>query len=246
MAKVTKKAIEPSTTAELPKITDEIFKLKIDKDTQKFFIDELEDYGQFDEFTLRVLDSANKLVAYNDDFEVKNETHLFKRPDEAHDAQGGIGCGRKLFRRETEGFSEDEKAANKAKANWYTLVFGIATVNGKPPVLIDFRIAGGAQIEANNILNKIKADKKEFHKAEIRVKAFKNDEFDWPKLEFTGDFSRELPVSGLEPLFDTVEAYIANHNEKIDEKAEKYKTYKAGRTSNGSSYKKNSTFKKKY
>lgn len=241
----------PTTTAkaELPKITDEIFKLKIDRETQKFFIEGLDKYGQFEELILRPLDIFNKIVAYNDEFEIKSESTLYRELKDATDSQGnaandrsGKVCGRIIWKNMTEKLSEDEKQHNKEQAKFYALVFGVADIKGQEPLLVDFRIGGSKFMEIINILKKIKEDKTEYNRAEIKLKAFKNEEFDWPEIEIQTDFSRDLPLTGLEPLFDTVEGYVEYHNADIEKKAKFYQDKKAGKTGG---FKRSTSFKKK-
>lgn len=246
----TKKIATKENTAELPKVTDEIFKLKIDRESQKFFIDGLEKYGQFEELLLRPLDMLNKIVAYTEDFEVKSESTLYRELKSAKDSQGksasdkeGKVCGRVIWKNLTEDMSEDEKATNKSKAKFYVMLFGVATVKGQEPVLVDFRVGGTKFMEVINLLNKIKEDKGEYNRGEIRLKASPSEEFDWPELEFMAEFSRDLPVTGLEPLFDTIEGFIEYHNAGIEKKAKFYQDKKAGKVT-GSDYKK-SSYKKK-
>jgi len=212
--------------ATLPLDTDTVYNLKVNKETQKFYIDDEDlDYGEFTEFTFRTLEVRNKLKAYDSDFKVKNETKFFSAPKDAADAQGGVGCGRKLYKNETKDMSEDELATNKAKASWYTYIFGIITPKGKNPIVCDYQIGGGLQMEVNSILNKVLDEKKEYHKAELKFNAVHNDEIEWPTVEVMADFSRDLPVSGLEPIYDTINQYITEHNDKIDVKAAKYKKF---------------------
>lgn len=248
MVKVVKKE-STMERAELPKITDEIFKLKIDRDTQKFFIDGQDKYGQFDEVTIRPIDMLGKIVAYKEDFEVKSESTLYRELKEAKDSQGGAAsdktgkvCGRIVWKPMTSKLSPEEQEENKSKAKFYTLIFGIAYIGKLEPIIVDFRVGGSKFMEVINLLKKIKEDKKEYNKAEIKITAKKNEEFDWPELEFAADFSRELPVTGLEPVIDTIDGYVEYHNEGIAKKAEKYKTWKE--SGGNSTYKKNTSYKR--
>ncbi len=250
MTKIVSKSQGPEK-ADLPENIDEIFKLKIDRDTQEFFIEGLDNYGKFSELTLRPLDVLNKLVAYNEDFEVTKESTLFRQLKDAKDSVGGdatnkdgIVCGRVVWKNLTSKFSEDEISTNKSKAKFYALVFGVAYVKGHEPVLVDFRVGGAKFMDITNIMNKIKDEKKEYNKAEIRIKATPNDEFDWPEVEYMVAFDRELPMTGLEPLYDTIEGFIEYHNAGIDKKAKAYAEKKANRGS-GSGYKQKTSFKRK-
>jgi len=235
MVKVVKKQENTTAKAELPENANEIFKLKIDRETQKFFIEGLDSYGKFDEVTIRPLDTLNKIVAYNDEFEVKAESTLYRELKQATDSWGGKAgdgklCGRLLWKADTNKLSDEEKQANKEKAKFYALIFGIATVYGKKPVLIDLRVGGSKFMDVISILNKIKQDKKEYNKAELKVKAYPSEDYDWPELEFMPDFSRELPVTGLEPCLETVEAYIEKHNSDVEKKAQKHTEWKASKS----------------
>lgn len=247
-----KDAAKQSSKAELPVINDEIFKLKIDRETQQFFIEGLDNYGKFDEVTLRPLDMRNKIVAYTDDFKVKAESTLYRDLKEATDSQGNAAkdeagkiCGRVIWKNLTDKLSEENKASNKEQAKFYAMVFGVASIPGKDPVLVDFRLGGTKFMEIINILKKIKDEKKEYNRAELKLKAYPNEnpEFDWPELDITPDFSRELPLTGLEPLFDTIEGYVEFHNDGIRKKAEKYKAWKA--SGGKSNYNKPTSYKRK-
>lgn len=251
MAKVAKKTTVKETAASaaaLPTATDEIFKLKVDSETQKFFIDdESNDWGQFDSFLLRPLEMYTKIVAYNEEFKVKAESNLFQNKKEAIDTWGNAAtdkpgriCGRVIWNNLLEDATDEEKAANKAKAKFYVLIFGIATVEGHDPILVDFRIGGVKFMDAVNILKRLKDDKGEYCKGEIKFVAKPSDEYDWPDITLSADFSRNLPMEGLEPLFETVEAFVQEHNAQIVKKAEDFKTYAANKP------KPKTTFKRKY
>ncbi len=251
MVKIVKKAVKEASQskAELPKITDEIFKMKINRETQQFFIDGLEAYGQFDELTIRPLDILNKIKAYNEDFEVTSESNLYRTLKEATDSKGnsasgkeGKVCGRVVWKNLTDEFSEDEKQENKEKAKFYAFLFGIATIKGQDPILVDMQIGGKKFMEIINLVDKIQKEKGDYNRAEIKVTAHKSEEFDWPELEFTLDFSRELPIDGLSPLLDTVEGYVEYHNSGIEKKAREYLDKKAGKTVN--TFKKKTSFKR--
>lgn len=237
MAKVAAKNTNATEVAKLPLITDKVYNIKVDRETQHFYIDDevLGSYiGLFTEMTFRVLDTYTKIKAYNEDFEVKKESNLFKYMSDAIDSRGEqviVGedkarrclecCGR-AFGVATENFSEEEKEDNKKKASWYTIIFGVAEIKGHAPVLCDLQLSGGVQMEVGGMLKKIRDEKKDYHKAEIKFKATENPEFDWPKIEAQIDFTRELSVIGLAPLFDTIKTYVDKHNSNIVYKAKQY------------------------
>lgn len=244
------KIVKKETTAKvgLPTVTDEIFKIKVDRESQKFVVDGQEAYGKFEEFTIRPLDIYTKIVAYNDDFEVTHESTLFKDLKQAKDTRGcaatdkeGKICGRVVWNNLTSTMSKEAKEENKKKAKFYALLFGIAKIGDNEPIIVDFRIGGAKFMEVVDLMKKIKADKKEYNKAEVNVKAFPNENegFDWPEMEFTPDFSQELPVTGLDELFDTVEGYIEHHNNNIAKKVE----FNKNKAANKGSYKAKTSFK---
>ncbi len=247
MSKVVIKDKQDSTTkAELPKVSNEIFKLKINPETQKFYIEEQDSYGEFEEVTIRPLEFYNKIKAYDEDFKVKSESILYQQLKDAYDSRGraasdneGVVCGRIVWKSKTKDLSEDEKEENKSKAKFYCFIFGVASIKGKEPILIDFQTGGATFMDVIQLVEKIKKEKGDLYKGEIRIKANHNDEFDWPSLEFMPEFSRDLPIEGLEPFFDTIEAYVQQHNERIDKKIEEFNNPKK------KPFVKKSSFKKK-
>jgi len=242
--------VKETIKAALPENVNEIYKLKIDRNSQQFYIEGLDDYGKFGELILRPLDVLNKLVAYDENFDVKSESTLFRELKDAKDSvdgaasnKDGVVCGRIVWKSLTDKLDKAAKDVNKSKAKFYVLVFGIAYVKGKDPVLVDFRVGGAKFMEITNLLNTIKKDKKEYNKAEIRIKAIPSSDFDWPEVEYMLELSRELPMTGLEPLYDTVEGFIQFHNAGIEKKVKKYLDYKAQKAAGGG-FKKPTSFKR--
>lgn len=224
------------TENSLPKDADNMYNIKVNRETQKFFVDDEDlNFPEFTDFNFRVLDVYDKLVAYNTEFEVVNETTFFHNLKESKDALGGTTCGRKVYKNETDKLSENEKAINKKKANWYKYIFGIATVKGHPPILADFRLVGFTIGEVIKVLDKIKKEKSEVSRAELRFKAFEETQYDWPNIEVTADFTKTLTVSGLEPFMDSISAYVKTHNSKILQRA-----------ANGGELPKKNKFKRRY
>lgn len=211
-----------SQEAILPKDSDTIYNIKIDRDTQKFYVDDedlKQTLGYFTEFNFRVLESYDKFVSYNTMYEVTNETTLFQNLKDSKDALGGTHCGREVYKNNTQKMSEEQKRINDNKAKWYKLIFGIATVKGLPPFAADFRLSGKPKWDSTQIINKIEEEKKEKSRAELRIKAFEEVEYDWPSLEITADFTKTLPATGLEPFYDLIHSYVKDHNSKILQKA---------------------------
>ncbi len=218
MTKVIKKSTEAVL---LPTEQDTIYKLKIDRESQKFYIDDENiEYGEFDELTFRVLDTYTKLKVYNSDHsKTEMESTLFKFTGDARDSRGSHKqeedaktgelktysvCGRIMSTERTKAMTEGQKAVNKNAAKWYSYIFGIVSVPGQSPLLCDFQLSGNNIKVVGDILKKVKDEKRDYHRAELKFKAFKNEEFDWPEIEVTGDFSIDLPVTGMEPYFDTI------------------------------------------
>lgn len=234
MAKTTKAVVKPQA-ALWPVEQNTVYKIKIDRDTQEFYVEGLEGYEGFTEFTFRTLEVFSKLKSYNEDYsKTEVESTLFAFSGDARDSRGSHVvrdgktvecCGRVIPVELTKKMTPEAQQENKEKARWYTYIFGIAYVPGKNPIIADFQLPGNKQVEVNTILKKIKEDKKEYNRAELRFVAEHNDEFDWPELEVTADFSRDLPVSGMEPFLDTIRAHVSQHNDAIDAKAAKYKKY---------------------
>lgn len=216
----------------LPTETDEVYKIKINRDTQKFFVDERSDVGEFSSFKLRPLEIMTKLKSYTEDFEVSTETTLFKDLKEAFDSRGnsakenGKLCGRLIWKKDTDALSEDMKKVNKDKAKFYAFIFGIAYIEGKSPMLIDLQVGGGKYMEVVNLMKKIKADKGDYSMSEILVKAYKSEEYDWPELEFMLSPDAQTSIGNLEELCDTIDNYITAHNARIVKKIEKNKAPK--------------------
>lgn len=242
--------------AKLPTNREELFRVKVNKDTQKFYVEGQEEYGEFSEFILRPTDVLKKLVAYKEkdgELTTAAESTLFYESKDAEDTWGNDSesdkiCGRVIRPWAIKELSEDEKEENKSKAKYYLYLFGIASIGKNDPIIIDFRIGGSKFMEVMNLLDQIKKEKREYHNAEIKVTATKNKnaDYDWPDINFMLDFTRELPLVGLEDVVETIEGYIADHNDKIGKKAQKYKAWKAGNSTNSGTYKKGGTsFKKK-
>lgn len=169
--------------------------------------------------TFRPLHFMNKLISMKQDgktWKTTNESILYQMFEQPIDARGGIACGRLLGKAIPEHWNEEQKKANKAKANFYGFLFGIAQFPGADPVLVNFRVTGGKAKQFSDVFSNYKAKglggMRDFNLT-LGLKPEKGTVH--PKLVIVPDVERKLLSAGLGEHLKSVDEYIESHNTRI-------------------------------
>lgn len=96
-----------------------------------------------------------------------NETIYFDVGEEPVDAAGGVGCGRAIGK-STYSFTDDQKKANKAKAQFYGFLFGIAEIDGVKTT-VSLRLTAGKSFGVSKVLQEINKLKRKLHTVELEL-----------------------------------------------------------------------------
>lgn len=190
-------------------------------------------YGK--ELTLRPIITYNKILkraGEEDKYKVLGET-IFFRPlvdkESRIDTLGTVDCGR-LFGKATKEMSPADLKLEKAKATWYTYIFGMATIDGSDQELVVLRIGGGKSVRwseaSDQKVIKSKPNQRQFT---LKLVLPKDDPLLTPlerkdarntsvNLVVAPDMSRLLPLEDLAEAGDMLLEYIYRHNNDIKEK----------------------------
>lgn len=164
----------------------------------------------------------NKLIAMKQDdkknWKAENETILYTR-EQPIDARGGVGCGRLMGRSIPDTWTEDQKRANKAKAQFYGFLYGTVEFPGEKPVLVNFRIPAGKAVQMSNALREL--DKPEhggFQKYVLNLTLSTNPKdksSPHPVLTIEPDMTTKLPISGTGEYMAKIKEVIESHNNRV-------------------------------
>lgn len=147
-----------------------------------------------------------------------NETIYFSMNEEPIDSAGGVGCGR-LLGKSTHNFTEEQKKANKAKAQFYGYLFGVATIEGHAPTLVSFRVPAGKAVGISNALNTAKKGNRKLSEIELTLALVPNKKDKkniHPDIDITFNPDEILKVDRLYiNSIKTVDEYIRITNERV-------------------------------
>lgn len=169
--------------------------------------------------SFRPLGFFNKLIAMKQEgnkWKVTNET-VFYNKEQPIDARGGIACGRLLGKAIPESWSEEQRRANKTKANYYGFLFGLVEFPGQEPVLVNFRLPGGKAMQVSQALNEMdKQGRYQFYNMTMKLSTNPKDKSSpHPVLEISPDLNEKLTVSELKEPLHVIKSYVDQHNVRI-------------------------------
>jgi hypothetical protein len=172
------------------------------------------------EVTIRPVRFVQKLIAMKQDgktWKTTNETVFYSFPEQPLDARGGISCGRLMGKAIPDSWSEEQRRANKAKANFYGFLFGLVEFPGKAPELVNFRVPAGKAKQLADAMQALAAHgKPQWYKLKLTLKKDdKNKSSPHPVLDISLDISQKLPTEGLTPHLLATNEYVKSHNDRI-------------------------------
>lgn len=169
----------------------------------------------------RPLAFYNKLIAMTKDgtkWKTTNET-IFYQKEQPVDARGGLACGRLLGRSVPESWTEEQKRANKQKANYYGFLFGYVEFPNKEPVLCNFRLPAGKAMQISQVLNDLERNhggKFQVYRIDMKLITNPKDKSSpHPVLEISPDLTQVLSISGTGGDLLQIKEYVTQHNARI-------------------------------
>lgn len=169
----------------------------------------------------RPISYVNKLIAMKQEgtaWKTTNETIFYGVGEQPLDARGGIACGRLLGKAIPENYTEEQKKANKAKANYYGFLFGLVEFPGQQAALCSFRVPAGKAVQVANVLQDLNKHHGKHRQYMLNMKLSTNSKdksSPHPVLEIEPDLSTKLPDTGLKEAATVINDFINQHNTRI-------------------------------
>lgn len=163
---------------------------------------------------LRYYSKFIKQVQQAGQWKIDNQSIFVENPfrQHAYDARGGIACGR-LVGKAPSNWTEVQKTENYKKAIWYGFAFGIVTIPGGTPTLINFRIPQSKTRTFTDALALL--DGKDMYKYNFEMKLSPVAGSNFPKLEVTPVLATELDVSDIVPYIKEVDSFVKSANDAV-------------------------------
>lgn len=173
---------------------------------------------------LRYYSKFIKQVQTNGQWKIDNESIFVENPftQNAYDLRGGIACGR-LVGKTPANWTETQKLDNLKKAVWYGFLFGIVTLPGAEPVLVNFRIPQSKTRAFGDALKLIGKEDMYKYNFNFTLKLEAGKKF--PIMEVAPDLAHKLDqVSDIIEDMKEVDSFVEASNARIMKQRERLQT----------------------
>lgn len=215
------KAKRATSTSTLPKMSQLAINLDpVDKDGNdapigSFFIRDEAGYSRAVTFRpLRCVTKYMKIGKVKGQWKTENESIFVEGFDTAYDAKGGVACGRVVGQLPAE-WTESQKKDNMNKATCYAFLFGLVTLPGKEPQLVNFRASPAKAKAVRDAIRTVPKAEEIFY-YNFNMKLVPVSGTIHPNLEMVADFNNKLTriADIIEPM-KQVDTFIEEHNKRI-------------------------------
>lgn len=200
---------------------------KVDDEGQKIDPDTWHIRGEkqyTDTVSFRPLRYKQKFIRMNQNekkqWRTDNESIFVEGFEPAYDVRGGLACGR-LIGKLPEHWTEEQRQANFKKATIYGFLFGLVTLPGGEPTLVNFRAAPAKATVIREAISTRSLGGDEMYRYDFTMQLVPKKGEKFVTLTMVPTLNNKHDsISDVLPYIKEIDSYIESHNNSIMKKRE--------------------------